>query len=88
MGFTVKKRVLRRLLRRVSEKGDSRRCLERPVEEYAPLGVRPIAGKPHFLVMQFSQCCSAFFCVCCSAAFGKKDVALQKSKCCSQPIPP
>ena len=41
MGFTVK-RVLRRVLRRGSEKGLSRRCLERPLEEYAPLGVRPI----------------------------------------------
>ena len=33
MGFTVKKG---------SEKGVSRRCLERPLREYAPLGVRPI----------------------------------------------
>ena len=41
MGFTVKKRVLRRVLRRGSEKGVSRRCLERPLGEYAPLGVRP-----------------------------------------------
>ena len=41
MGFTVK-RVLRRVLRRGSEKGVSRRCLERPLVEYAPLGVRPI----------------------------------------------
>ena len=41
MGFTVKK-VLRRVLRRGSEKGVSRRCLERPLVEYAPLGVRPI----------------------------------------------
>ena len=40
MGFTVK-RVLRRVLRRGSEKGVSRRSLERPLEEYAPLGVRP-----------------------------------------------
>ena len=37
MGFTV----LRRVLRRGSEKGVSRRCLERPLGEYAPLGVRP-----------------------------------------------
>ena len=40
MGFTIK-RVLRRVLRRGSEKGVSRRCLERPPVEYAPLGVRP-----------------------------------------------
>ena len=40
MGFTIK-RVLRRVLRRGSEKGVSRRCLERPLGEYAPLGVRP-----------------------------------------------
>ena len=40
VGFTVK-RVLRRVLRRGSEKGVSRRCLERPLVEYAPLGVRP-----------------------------------------------
>ena len=43
MGFTVK-RVLRRVLRRGSEKGVSRRCPERPLGEYAPLGVRPING--------------------------------------------
>ena len=36
MGFTVKKGVLRRVLRRGSEKGVSRRCLERPLVEYAP----------------------------------------------------
>ena len=35
------KRVLRRVLRRGSEKAVSRRCLERPLEEYDPLGVRP-----------------------------------------------
>ena len=44
MGFTVK-RVLRRVLRRGSEKGVSRRCLERPLEEYAPLGVCPTTSK-------------------------------------------
>ena len=43
MGFTVK-RVLRRVLRRGFGKGVSRRCLERPFGEYAPLGLRiPIA---------------------------------------------
>ena len=41
-GFYSKKRVLRRVLRRGSEKGVSRRCLERPLGEYDPLGVRPI----------------------------------------------
>ena len=41
MGFTVN-RVLRRVLRRGSEKAVSRRCLERPLVECAPLGVRPI----------------------------------------------
>ena len=41
IGCTIK-RVLRRVLRRGSEKGVSRRCLERPLVEYAPLGVRPI----------------------------------------------
>ena len=41
MGCTVRK-VLRRLLRRDSEKGVSRRCLGRPLGEYGPLGVRPI----------------------------------------------
>ena len=40
MGFTVE-RVQRRVVRRGSEKGVSRRCLERPLEEYAPLGVHP-----------------------------------------------
>ena len=41
-GFYSKKRVLRRVLRRGSEKGVSRRCLEPPLAEYAPLGLRPI----------------------------------------------
>ena len=41
MGFTVKG-VLRRVLRRGSEKTVSRRCLERPLEEHAPSGVRPV----------------------------------------------
>ena len=35
MGFAVRKG---------SEKGASRRCLERPLEEYDPLGVRPMTG--------------------------------------------
>ena len=42
MGFRVLRRVLGRVLRRGSEKAVSKRCLERPVGEYAPLGVRPI----------------------------------------------
>ena len=42
MGFTVK-RVPRRVLRRGSEKAVSRRCLERPLGEQSPLGVRPIS---------------------------------------------
>ena len=38
MGFTLPKK---RVLRRDSEKGElSRRCLERPLGEYAPVGVR------------------------------------------------
>ena len=37
----VLRRVPTRLLRSGSEKGVSRRCLERPLVEYAPLGVRP-----------------------------------------------
>ena len=41
MGFSVKK-VLRMVLRRGSEKAISRRCPERPLGEYDPLGVRPI----------------------------------------------
>ena len=45
MGFTVT-RVLRRVLRRGSEKGVSRRCLERALGEYAPLGVRPMLIVP------------------------------------------
>ena len=40
MGFRVK-RLLRRVLRSGSEQAVSRRCLERPLEEYAPIGVRP-----------------------------------------------
>ena len=58
MGFTVKK-VLRRVLRRGSEKAASRRCLERPLVEYAPLGVRPmnlysVAGLPEFFFFFFA----------------------------------
>ena len=41
-GFYTKKGFWGRVLRRGSEKGVSRRCPERSVEEYAPLGVRPI----------------------------------------------
>ena len=43
MGFTVKKTlsVLRRFLRKGSEKGVSRRLLDRPLREYDALGVRP-----------------------------------------------
>ena len=41
MGFTVK-RVLRRVLSRGSEKGVSRRCIVRPLGEYALFGVCPI----------------------------------------------
>ena len=45
MGFTVKK-VLRKVLRRVSEKAVSqKRCPERPLGEYDPLGVRPKKDK-------------------------------------------
>ena len=44
MGVTAKKGVLRRVLRRGSEKAVSRRWLQRPFEEYAPLGVRPKNG--------------------------------------------
>ena len=40
MGFTVKT-FLRRVLRRVSEKGVSRRCLECTLGEYDQLGVHP-----------------------------------------------
>ena len=36
------KRVLRRVIRRGSQKEVSRRCLERPVGEYDPLGMCPI----------------------------------------------
>ena len=42
------RRVLRRVLRRVSKKGLSRRHLEgrnTPFQEYDPLGVRPMRGK-------------------------------------------
>ena len=42
MGIYSKKRVLRRVLRRGSEKEVSRKCLERPLREYGPFGVRPI----------------------------------------------
>ena len=53
MGFTVE-RVLRRVLRRGSEKAVSRKCIERPLEEYAPLGVRPsVATPPSWLFPQF-----------------------------------
>ena len=51
MGFAVKKG---------SEKAVSRRCLERPLEEYAPLGVRPIFVFLGFLLLAFLL--SLFFC--------------------------
>ena len=38
--------ALRRVLRRGSEKGVSRRYLERPLGEYDPSGVRPSNGNP------------------------------------------
>ena len=41
MGFTVGNGVLGRVLGRGSEKGVSRRCLERPLGGYTPLGVCP-----------------------------------------------
>ena len=41
MGFTVKKGS-EKVLRRGPEKAVSRVCLERTLEEYAPLGLRPI----------------------------------------------
>ena len=42
MGFTVKKDSEIRVLRWGSEKGVSKKCPERPLEEYDPLGVHPI----------------------------------------------
>ena len=44
MGFTVKKGSEKGSQKGFSEKGISRRCLERPFEEYAPLGERPRFG--------------------------------------------
>ena len=41
-GFYSKKRVIRRVIRRGFEEEVSRRCPERLLEEYDPLGVRPI----------------------------------------------
>ena len=37
--------TVERVLRRVSEKGVSRRCLGRPLGEYDPLGVHPAKGE-------------------------------------------
>ena len=42
LGFTIKRGFWGRVLRRGSEKGVSRRCPERPLVEYAPLGMCPI----------------------------------------------
>ena len=71
MGFTVK-RVLRRVLRRGSEKGVSRRCLERPLEEYAPSGVHPAETKclrrchhHHIKGPPKSKCTKSLSCACC-----------------------
>ena len=41
MGFTVKRRVLRR----GSEKGGFQKCLERPLAEYDPSGVRALLSR-------------------------------------------
>ena len=52
LGF---KKVLRRVLRRGSEHGVSRRCLERPLGEYDPLGVYPTYPSPrkHHILRTF-----------------------------------
>ena len=44
MGFTVKKGS-KRVLKRASEKGVSRRCLEHPLGEHDPVSVRPSVEK-------------------------------------------
>ena len=62
LGYTVKKRVLRRVLRRGSEKGVSRRCLERPLVEYAPLGVRPTVAGRGGCKKECQKQCSMNFC--------------------------
>ena len=54
MGFTVKKGS-EKGLRRGSEKGVSRRCLECPLGEYSPLGVRPISAPPMEPSMSFMR---------------------------------
>ena len=45
MDFTVK-RILRRVLRRGSGKGGFSRCLEPPLAEYDPLGLKKREGVP------------------------------------------
>ena len=54
-GFYSKKRVLRTVLRRGSEKGVSRRCPERPLEGYALLGVRPNTELPTLKNLEKSE---------------------------------
>ena len=44
MGFTVKKGSEKGFSEGVLRRGVSRRCLERPLVEYAPLGVHPSHG--------------------------------------------
>ena len=50
MGFTVTEGSA---LRRGSEKAISRRCLERPLGEYAPTGVRPTEFERFFFFFIF-----------------------------------
>ena len=52
MGFTAKQ-VLRRALRRGSEKGLSKRCLDCPLGDYNPLGVRPTIGHDKWQIQKW-----------------------------------
>ena len=69
MGFTVK-RGSEKGSRRGSEKAISRRCLERPLEEYAPFGVCPIKA----------TLCNLHTIVCNCGLFGPFEVELSPPK--------
>ena len=82
MGFTVK-RVLRRVLRRGSEKGVSRRCLERPLGEYAPLGVCPMNVKARNCISQGKECSPSGIALCNTLPAVTTD---RRGQCCLKAV--
>ena len=71
--FLQERWVLRTVLGRGSEKGVSRRCLERPLGEYDPLGVRPnilLCWDTKLWIGSWTARCTSFFASRTQAADG------------------